>query len=139
MAQQAETAEEFGEKTIMVHAMMLMCYIDQKMAPQELATIESYAKALPEFYGRNFQDYYEAAKRLASRADGSIDCAVGALSDIKSEILRRRTYYCALELAFADGLVEAEEKLLVTVREALGIPPELADDMRRVIGMKFSV
>jgi tellurite resistance protein len=133
-----ENADDFNDKAIMVHAMMLACYIDGKMAPQELATVESYAKSLPEYYGRDFQEYYQAAKEIAARVDGDLQQAVDCISEISSSTLRVKTLYCCLELALCDGSTESEEKFLAEVQGTLGISPDLADDMRRIISIKFA-
>jgi tellurite resistance protein len=135
----AETENEFNQKVVMVHAMMLACYIDNKMTSQEVATIESYAKSLPEFYGKDFQVYYQAAKNLAAGVDGSLDKAVDILSDIKSEHLRRRVFYCSVELAWCDGDIAGEEKILESFRRALQINHDLADRIRETVALKFAV
>ncbi|GAB3670961.1 hypothetical protein GCM10027589_39690 [Actinocorallia lasiicapitis] len=125
------------EKVVMVHAMMLFAHIDGKPTSQKLAMVESYAKALPEFCGHNFQQYYQAAKGLASAADGSLDDAVARLAELRSEQARVRTYYMAVELALADGLTEAEDKLLSGYRDVLEIDSGLAESIEQIITLKF--
>lgn len=133
-----ENPEDFRQKSIMVHAFMLACYADGKMTSQAIATIESYAKSLPEFYGRNFQEYYQEAKRLAAEAEGSMDRAVNLLGEITAEALRKKTYYCLVELARSDGEITLHEnKLLTAAQGSLNIDPEYARQIASCMEVKF--
>lgn len=122
----------------MVHAMMLVCFIDGPMASQQIALIESYAKGLPEFHGRDFQQYYQAAKVKATEARGSLDRAIAFVSAVESKELRHKTFHCCLELAHAAGVPSgAQESLLAAIRDTLEIESELAHTMQEVIAAKF--
>ncbi|MEV8097746.1 hypothetical protein [Kitasatospora sp. NPDC085879] len=135
----AESAEATQQKVIMVHAMMLVCFIDGHVASQQLALIESYAKGLPEFHGRDFQQYYQAAKAKATEARGSLDLAISAVESIESGQLRHKTFHCCLELAHATGGVTAKaESLLAGLQHALRIDSELASTMADIVTAKFT-
>ncbi|MEU1281547.1 hypothetical protein [Streptomyces sp. NPDC005805] len=139
MPVQTETPQETEQKVAMVHAMMLVCFADKAMASQQIALVESYAKALPEFFGRDFQRYYRAAKELASGAGGSLDQAVREVERISCPELRLKTYCCCLELAHAGGPPGREEAgLLLDLETRLGIPAETVRTMREVVELKFS-
>ncbi|MFF3404219.1 hypothetical protein ACFYW6_37865 [Streptomyces sp. NPDC002659] len=126
------------QKVTMVHAMMLICFANKTMTSQKIALVESYAKALPEFYGHDFQRYYKAAKEVASGAGGSLDRAVDSLSRIKSKELRLKTFLCCLELAYADGEpCDGEGSLLDAMQKVLDVTSEHARAMREVVAMKF--
>jgi len=132
--------DEFEQKATMVHAMMLACYADKKIASQQIAVIESYAKSLPEFYGHDFQKYYGAAKEIASSAGGNLDRAIGYLSRIESRSLREKTYCCCVELALADGhLGTEEETFLAAAQQALDIAEETVARINDVLGIKYGV
>jgi hypothetical protein len=134
----AESTEVWDQKVTMVHAMMLICFANKTMASQQIAMVESYAKALPEFYGHDFQRYYRAAKELASGAGGSLDRAIESLSRIKSKELRLKTFFCCLELAYADGEpCDEEVSLLGAMQNVMNITSDHARAMREVVAMKF--
>ncbi|MGW8358856.1 hypothetical protein [Streptomyces wedmorensis] len=126
------------QKVTMVHAMMLVCFIDGPMTSQQIALIESYAKGLPEFHGRDFQQYYQAAKVKATEARGSLDRAIASIDAIESKELRRKTFYCCLELAHGAGKESsAQESLLAAIQHTLQIESELAVTMQEIIAVKF--
>ncbi|TQS22294.1 hypothetical protein [Microbispora sp. KK1-11] len=79
-----------------------ICCIDQKMAPQELATIESYAKVLPEFHGRGFPLRSGQAAGLSGRWKHRLHRRRAVRHQVGDSL--RENHYCTLELAFADGL-----------------------------------
>ncbi|MFF4426317.1 hypothetical protein ACFY04_37065 [Streptomyces sp. NPDC001549] len=134
----AESVEATHQKVTMVHAMMLVCFIDGPMASQQIALIESYAKGLPEFHGRDFRQYYQAAKAKATEARGSLDRAVASVDAIESKELRRKTFHCCLELAHAAGKASsAQESLLTAIQHTLKIETELARTMQEIIAAKF--
>ncbi|MFF8848249.1 hypothetical protein ACF08N_37250 [Streptomyces sp. NPDC015127] len=134
-----ETQEQFEQKAIMVHGMMLVCHIDGPISSQQLALVESYAKSLPEFFGRDFHEYYEAAKSVAADAHGSVDQAVSVLVGLTSVELRKRLYVCATELARAGGLAEKEEKLLLSIQHVLEIDHELVREISHVLDVKYGL
>ncbi|MFI8829330.1 hypothetical protein [Streptomyces sp. NPDC053431] len=135
-----ETESQFQQKAAMVHAMMIVCYNRKQITSQQLATVESYARSLPEFYGSDFQRYYAAAKALASSAAGDLRKAIGFLSIIESDELRLKTYYCCLELSLSgtDGRVAAQdEEVLTHIQTSLGISGDLASKLQSSIAVKY--
>ncbi|GAA0846991.1 hypothetical protein ACFQVD_07135 [Streptosporangium amethystogenes subsp. fukuiense] len=104
-----------------MHAMMLACYVDGTMHPGEIATVEAYAKTLPEFHGGDFKLYCQEAKLIAEGVAGDMNAAVELLCEIGDDHTRIRTYLAMVELVYSSGeVVGAEEHLLDSVRVAGG-------------------
>ncbi|MDX2565297.1 hypothetical protein PV371_37605 [Streptomyces sp. TX20-6-3] len=132
-----EVQESFNQKAAMVHGLMLMCHIDGNISSRQMALVECYAKSLPEFFGRDFQEYYSAAKVVAAEAGGSVDQAVNAISRITSKEMRERLFFCVLELAWADGPTEKRIKLATSIQQCLGIEDRIAHEARNSVSVKF--
>lgn len=126
------------DKALLVHAMMLACYIDGTMNPEELAHVKAYARALPELRGEDFEAHYQEAKRFNDESP-TLDAAVGSLREIRGARLRLKTFVCMTELALASGDVSpAEERLLVAAAGALGVDAATAARIREVLAIKFT-
>ncbi|MGI5380765.1 hypothetical protein ACQEV2_42650 [Streptomyces sp. CA-251387] len=132
---------QFQQKAAMVHAMMIICFNGSKITSQQLATVESYAKSLPEFYGMDFQPYYEEAKKLASSAAGDTERAIDLLSIIESEELRTKAFYCCLELSLSNADAKAtaqDEVVLSAIQSSLGVSAQTASQLRESIAVKYA-
>lgn len=126
------------DEVLLLHAMMLTCYIDGTMDPAELAHIDSYAQSLPEFRGKDFSTLFAHAKKVAA-GHPSVDSAVAILCAIRSPATRAKAYVCAVELTLASGSVERTEELLLgQLQRVLGVDDTLAQKTREVLGLKYS-
>jgi uncharacterized tellurite resistance protein B-like protein len=138
MTEGREDGVSARDKALLVHAMMLVCYIDGAMHPEELAHVKAYARSLPELKGEDFEEHYQEAKRLTA-ASGTLDAAVERLRELRSDRLRRKAFVCMTELALAAGeAVPAEERLLAAAAVALGIDAATAARIREILAMKFA-
>jgi uncharacterized tellurite resistance protein B-like protein len=126
------------DKALFVHALLLTCYSDGELQEEELATVESYSKTLPELKDTDFSALFEAAKLKATSAK-SIDDAVALLSPLATRRhLARKAYLCCCELALsAEGMSDAEEKMLQSIQQVLEISQEEADKGKEVFSAKY--
>jgi hypothetical protein len=109
------------QKALMVHGMMLIGHADGKISTEQVALIDSYARTLPEFRGRDFQSYYADAKKVAAEAGGSIEAALAILSRIEGSAARKRLFACLLELAYAGKVSLRVQGLLQEAKLVLDI------------------
>ncbi|MFF7242140.1 hypothetical protein [Streptomyces collinus] len=127
------------QKILMVHAFMLICFINKQVTSGQLALVESYAKGLPEFQGRDFQEYYHAAKQVARQARGNLEDAISALSLIEDKGLRFKTFLCCLELAHCDEApTPAHKAALESMMRVLNINEVHSKAMTEITQLKFA-
>jgi tellurite resistance protein len=131
-------AKKPTDDILLLHAMMLMSTVDGYLEGSEVATLEAFINTLPEFKEADFDAQMAAARKLGSKYKSSKE-AVGALSEISSEAVRKKTFVLAADIALSSGDVdEAEEELLEAMQRVLQIDDALASRIVEVLALKYA-
>ena len=78
-----------ADDALLLHGMMLMAGADGSIGQEEMAQVEGYFMALPEFEGKNFQDVYNEAVKVLRKFPDSVFCRqVGHAITLRLRVVR---------------------------------------------------
>jgi SAM-dependent methyltransferase len=125
-------------EALLIHAMMLVCFSDGAMQPEELAALEFYSNTLPCFKNRSFLSAYAEATKLAAGCSG-FEASVDVLKAVAAQpALARTAYVCCVELALVSkGVATAEENTLGVLQKLFGIDDVEAAQIKQVLVLKY--
>lgn len=104
----------------------------------ERATFYAFLATLPEFKTELIDDLDAAVTKVRAKY-GTPRESIAALEDIASEAVKKKTFLIAIDIAMANGHVDAiEDDLLEDMRTVLGIDLELAEKIIEVLGIKYA-
>ncbi len=131
-------AKKPTDDILLLHAMVLMSSVDGDIEGAELATLEAFINTLPEFKDTNLNAQLAAARKLSAKYKTSKE-AVGALAEISSDAVRKKTFVLAADIALSSGDVdEAEDELLEEMQRVLKIDDDLANKIVEVLALKYA-
>jgi len=135
---QEKPSKKASDDILLFHAMICMATADGVLEESEVASVEAFFVALPEFRTHNFHNLLEESNRLADKHDTAI-AAAQELSAIQSEAVRRKAFVLAVDIALSAGTPgKPEEDMLAAMQQALGIDDELAAKVVDVLALKYA-
>jgi tellurite resistance protein len=131
-------AKKATDDILLLVAMMMMSSADGVLEGSEIAALEQFINTLPEFKGPDFPRQMEEARKVAAKYPKPKD-AVKALAEISSDVVKKKAYVLAADIAMSSGEVdEAEEELLEAMQRVLGIDDNLANSIVQVLAIKYT-
>jgi uncharacterized tellurite resistance protein B-like protein len=131
-------AKKATDDVLLLHTMLLMAGADGYLDEGEVESVAAFFATLPEFQEKSFEEVFSQAKKLASRFPDFKD-SVKALSDFSNDVVRRKAFVIAADIALSSGDVdEAEDELLTAMQRILGVDDATATKVLEVLGMKYA-
>lgn len=123
------------DTVLMLHGLRVMS--DYKDAA-ERATFYASLAQIPELKSEDLDALDAQVGELRAKYPSARD-SIAALRDIASEAIKKKTFLVAIDIAMANGHVDAiEDDLLEDMREALGLDLALAEKIIEVLGIKYA-
>ncbi len=130
--------ENPGDAVLLMHGMLLMCGADGALQPEEVNTLQVYYRTMPEFEGKPFNEFLQRARQVRGRYHSAIE-SMEALGGIQSVAVRRKLFVMAVDLAMASqGIVAAENKMLLNMQDILALSDDLARKVIEVQSLKYA-
>jgi Tellurite resistance protein TerB len=126
------------DDALLLHGMMLMAGADGSIGAEEMAQVEGYFMALPEFHGKEFQTVYDEAVKVL-RKYPSLKDSVKSLGELSSRTLKDKCYLLAADIAMSSGDVdEAEDAMLEAIQRVCEVNDGLATKCLEVLALKYA-
>ncbi len=123
-----------NDAVLMLHGLRVMSDYRNEA---ERATFYAFLATLPEFKTETIEDLDAEVLKLRDRYPTPRE-GIAALEDISSEAVKQKTFLVAIDIAMANGHVDAiEDDLLEDMRTALKIDLALAEKIIEVLGIKY--
>ena len=117
--------------------MFCMAGTDGQIGQDEMAQVEGYFMALPEFEGKNFGQVYEEATKILRKYPNMRD-SVKSLAELSSRGLKDKCYFLCADIAMASGDVdEAEDAMLEAIQRVCEVQDVLATKILEVLTLKY--
>lgn len=127
-----------GDDVLLLHGLMLMAGADGVIEDAEWDVLKSYWFTLPEFKGKVFDDVLADANKVVAH-HGDLKASVKALGEIENEVVRKKLFVLAADLAMSSGDVdENEDELLEAMQRLLNIDNDLATKVLEVLSLKYA-
>lgn len=131
-------AKKASDDILLLLSMMMMSSADGVLESSEIAALEQFINTLPEFKGPNFPQQMAEARKLAAKYPKPKD-AVKALAEISSDVVKKKAFVLAADIAMSSGEVDqAEEELLDAMQRVLGIDDNMANAVVQVLALKYT-
>jgi hypothetical protein len=126
------------DDALLLHAMFCMAGTDGTIGQDEMAQVEGYFMALPEFEGKNFNEVYEQAVKVLHKYP-SIKDSIKSLAELSSPMLKQKCYLLCADIAMSSGDVdEAEDAMLEAIQRVCEVQDALAQKILEVLTLKYS-
>jgi tellurite resistance protein len=123
------------DTVLMLHGLRVMS--DYKDAA-ERATFYASIAQIPELKSEDLDDLDAKVSEIRAKYPDA-RASIAALRDMSSETIKKKTFLVAIDVAMANGHVDAiEDDLLEDMREALGLDLDLAEKIIEVLGIKYA-
>ncbi|MEO8703511.1 MAG: hypothetical protein ABI867_25915 [Kofleriaceae bacterium] len=120
---------------LLLHGMMVMSDFKNEA---EAAVLQTFLKTLPEFRMEDIEELQGKVAEIRAEYPSAKD-SIAALAKISSEVVRKKTFILALDIAMASGAIDAtEDDLLEDLRIVLGIKLETAETILDVLAVKYA-
>ena len=127
-----------ADDALLLHGMMLMAGADGSIGNEEMAQVEGYFMALPEFEGKNFQEVYNEAVKIL-RKYPSLKDSVKSLGELSNRTIKDKCYLLAADIAMSSGDVdEAEDAMLEAIQRVCEVQDSLATKILEVLTLKYA-
>lgn len=131
-------SKKSSDDVLLFHAMICMAAADGVLQESEVASVEAFFVALPEFRTHNFHNLLQESNRLLGKHDNVVE-AVGELANIESEAVRNKAFVLAVDIALSAGAPgEAEELVIDAMKDVMDIDDELAAKVVEVLALKYA-
>jgi tellurite resistance protein len=135
MRKQREIAKTPMDTILLLHGMMVMSDFRNEA---EAAVLETFLKTLPEFRMEDIEELKGKAGAIRAEYATNKD-AIAALAKISSDVVKKKTFILALDIAMASGAIDAtEDELLEELRVVLGIDLGTAESILDVLAVKYA-
>ena len=120
---------------LLLHGMMVMSDFRNEA---EAAVLDTFLKTLPEFKLEDIDELKAAVAKIRNEYPTAKD-SIAALAKISSDVVKRKTFILALDIAMASGAIDAfEDELLEELRTTLGIDLTAAENILDVLAVKYA-
>ncbi|HOX43221.1 MAG TPA: tellurite resistance TerB family protein [Myxococcota bacterium] len=127
-----------SDDVLLLHGLMLMAGADGSIGDEEWDMLKAYWFTIPEFADKCFDDVLADANKVVARF-GNLQESIKALSEIKNEVVRKKLFILAADLAMSSGDVdETEDKMLETFQRLLNIDDGLAQKALEILSLKYA-
>jgi uncharacterized tellurite resistance protein B-like protein len=131
-------AKKPTDDVLLLHAMLLMAGADGYIDDAEIETVEAFYATLPEFEDKEFGELLGQAKKMVSKYPNLRE-SVKALQDLSTDVVRRKAFIIAADIAMSSGDVdESEDELLTAMQRILNIDDALANKILEVLSLKYA-
>jgi uncharacterized tellurite resistance protein B-like protein len=126
------------DDVLLLHGLMLMAGADGSIGDEEWDMLKAYWFTIPEFAEKNFDDVLQDANKVVARF-GNLQESIKALSEIQSDVVRKKLFVLAADLAMSSGDVdETEDKMLETFQRLLDVSDDTAQKVLEVLSLKYA-
>lgn len=133
-----QPAMKASDEVLLLHSMLLMAAADGVLEGPEVAALNSFINTLPEFRGKNLDELFTQAKKLAGKYPNFRD-SVKVLGDIQSPAVKKKAFVLSVDIAMASGDIdESEDQLLEAMQRVLGIDDATASRVIEVMALKYA-
>ncbi|HEU0036274.1 MAG TPA: TerB family tellurite resistance protein [Kofleriaceae bacterium] len=120
---------------LLLHGMMVMS--DFQSAP-EAAMLDLFLQTLPEFRLEDTDDLKAKVRAIRARYPSAKD-SIAELARMSSDVLKKKTFILAMDIALASGAIDAtEDELLEELRSTLGIDLGTAEQVLELLAIKYA-
>jgi len=120
---------------LLLHGMMLM---SDFRTDAEAALLDAFLRTLPEFRLEDIDELKGTVARLRDDYPGAKE-SIAALARISSDVIKKKTFVLALDIAMSSGAIdETEDELLEELRRVLGIDLGTAETILDVLSVKYA-
>ncbi len=133
-----KSEQNAADQALLFHAMYVMAVVDGKLAQPEAAVLRSLVATLPDFRTANLEALLTASEALSKEYGGVLESIEAFTRFSEAPDLRYRAFLLATEVAFAsDGINAAEEQLLSSLSNILGLDRKLSEAIIDVLSFKY--
>lgn len=129
------------DDVLLVHAMFCMAAADGDVDDREDELIRAYTSTLPEFRdmdARTLQRCIDQSVTIVREHGRDVKSSLQVLGDIQSEVIRRKAFVLAVDIAMSSGdIAAAEEDMIEAMQRVLRIDDALAQQIIEVVAFKY--
>jgi len=130
-----ELAKTPADTILLLHGMMVM---SDFRTEAEAALLDAFLKTLPEFRLEDTDELKATVAKLRAEYASPRE-SIAALGRISSDIVKKKTFILALDIAMASGAIDAtEDDLLEDLRNVLGLDLATAETILDVLSVKYA-
>jgi len=130
-----ELAKTPADTILLLHGMMVM---SDFRTEAEAALLDAFLKTLPEFRLEDIDELKATVAKLRAEYASPRE-SIAALGRISSDIVKKKTFILALDIAMASGAIDAtEDDLLEDLRNVLGLDLATAETILDVLSVKYA-
>ena len=137
-----QTNKEASDDVLLLHSFLCMAGADGIIEATEDEMIRNFANVLPEFREMDGEEWGKAmnsAKKIWIKYDRDVKSSLQALTEIKSEAIRKKAFVLAVDMAMSSGEIDdEEEEMLEAMQRILRIDDGLAQNIIEIVGLKYA-
>jgi tellurite resistance protein len=134
-------AKKPTDDVLLLHSIICMCAADGIIEDAEHEMIRNYANTLPEFRDMDADDFHkclEGSRKNAQRFNRDMKSSLQVLSEISSDMVRKKAFVLAVDVAMSSGEIdESEEEMLEAMQRLLRIDDDLASRAVEIVSYKY--
>ena len=137
-----QSNKEASDDVLLLHSFLCVAGADGVIESTEDEMIRNFANVLPEFRemdGDEWQKALNNAKKVWIKYDRNVKSSLQALTEIKSDAIRKKAFVLAVDMAMSSGEIDdEEEEMLEAMQRILGIDDGLARTIVEIVGLKYA-